>query len=167
MFDAAFFFFNWTLSYKPINIISIIITPSSLCKIIYHYMKSNLFPIWKAPRSSWVLLEKTTTDKSEETKIKTEKKRVTSHSPALYLCRIYFLLYAFYCFDQPNCKCPWTVFPPLSWEDHLLLWTKKHFMLLSTWFPFLALITTATLLLLAHCCLRKMFNSKSSQKDTL
>lgn len=37
-------------------------------------MKSNLFPIWKAPRSSWVLLEKTTTDKSEETKIKTEKK---------------------------------------------------------------------------------------------
>lgn len=100
------FFFNWTLSYKPINIISIIITPSSLCKIIYHYMKSNLFPIWKAPRSSWVLLEKTTTDKSEETKIKTEKKRVTSHSPALYLCRIYFLLYAFYCFDQPNCKCP-------------------------------------------------------------
>lgn len=74
MFDAAFFFFNWTLSYKPINIISIIITPSSLCKIIYHYMKSNLFPIWKAPRSSWVLLEKTTTDKSEETKIKTEKK---------------------------------------------------------------------------------------------
>lgn len=70
-------------------------------------MKSNLFAIWKALRTSWVLLGKKAIvqKKKKENKIKTTK-RVTSYRPALYLCRLYFTLYVFYCFDQPNCKCP-------------------------------------------------------------
>lgn len=68
-------------------------------------MKSNLFLIWKAPRTSWVLLGKKIATVKEENKIKTAK-GLTSCSPDLYLCRIYFILYLFFCFDQTNRKCP-------------------------------------------------------------
>lgn len=111
-FDAAVSIFNWMLSYNPINITILTITPSSLRKIIYHYMNSKLSPIWKALRASWVLLGKKK-QQSKNRKTKTAK-RVTSCSPTHYFCRIHLIFYVFYCFNQPNCNYPCTGFPPLS-----------------------------------------------------
>lgn len=145
MFDAAasIFFLIGCFHTNPINIISLTIAPASLCKIIYHYMKSNILPMWKAPRTPWVLLEKTATVKTKRNKTKTAE-GVTSYRPDLYLCKIYFLLYTFYCSDQPHHSAP---------EQHLLHFPKMtiNFLDKNTAFCLLVGFPFWVLLLLHYC----------------
>lgn len=76
-------------------------------------MKSNLFPIWKALRPLWVLLEKNSNSQKRGKQNKNSRESDLTQPHLLPLQNL-FNIYAFYCFDQPNCNCPCTGFPLLS-----------------------------------------------------